>query len=150
MAGGRRGGARLMQVSVIIPVRNAAATIAAKPQMLTPDRNLALSPGHVPKLGSPCSGIEWNVQASLPSCTSNARTSPEPPGPLPSWTWLPMMIRFLYMIGGDDDPVVTKGYDSKILDAAQLFPDGIGMVYGHMANASFSRAVAPTSRSESW
>jgi glycosyltransferase involved in cell wall biosynthesis len=50
----------------------------------------------------------------------------------------------VYMIGGDDDPVVTQGYDSKILDAEQLFPDGIGMVYGHMSNASFSSIMCPT------
>lgn len=52
----------------------------------------------------------------------------------------------VYMIGGDDDPVVTQGYDSKILDAAQLFPDGIGMVYGHMSNASFSSIMCPTKK----
>jgi hypothetical protein len=50
----------------------------------------------------------------------------------------------VYMIGGDDDPVVTQGYDSKILDAGTLFPDGIGMVYGHMSNASFSSIMCPT------
>ncbi len=52
----------------------------------------------------------------------------------------------VYMIGGDDDPVVTQGYDAKILDAAQLFPDGIGMVYGHMSNASFSSIMCPTAK----
>jgi len=52
----------------------------------------------------------------------------------------------VYMIGGDDDPVVTQGYDSKILEAAQLFPDGIGMVYGHMSNASFSSIMCPTAK----
>jgi len=50
----------------------------------------------------------------------------------------------IYMIGGDDDPVVTPGYDSKIIEAAKLFPDGIGMVYGHMSNASFSSIMCPT------
>lgn len=50
----------------------------------------------------------------------------------------------IYLAGADDDPYTTPGYDTKILEAAKRFPDGIGMVYGHMANASFSRAVAPT------
>jgi hypothetical protein len=51
----------------------------------------------------------------------------------------------LYLVAADDDPYVTPGYDQKLLDAAARFPDGIGMVYGHMANASFSGVVAPTS-----
>ena len=51
-----------------------------------------------------------------------------------------------YVAVGDDDPIATEGYDEKILEAASLFPDGIGMVYGHMANLSFSGVVAPTRR----
>jgi len=50
----------------------------------------------------------------------------------------------VFLAGADDDPYTTEGYDSLILGAARRFPDSIGMVYGHMANASFSRAVAPT------
>lgn len=50
----------------------------------------------------------------------------------------------VYLVVGDDDPYVTEGYDVKILEAAKRFPDGIGMVYGHMANLSFSGSVAPT------
>jgi hypothetical protein len=50
----------------------------------------------------------------------------------------------VYLIAADDDPIVTPGYDTKILEAASLFPDGIGMVYGHMSNASFSSIMAPT------
>jgi hypothetical protein len=50
----------------------------------------------------------------------------------------------LYLVAADDDPYVTPGYDGRLLEAAQLFPEGIGMVYGHMANASFSGVVAPT------
>lgn len=49
-----------------------------------------------------------------------------------------------YVALGDDDPIATQGFDGKILKAAALFPDGIGMVYGHLANASFSGVVAPT------
>lgn len=50
----------------------------------------------------------------------------------------------LYLVAADDDPYVTPGYDQKLLEAAVRFPDGIGMVYGNMANASFSGVVAPT------
>jgi hypothetical protein len=50
----------------------------------------------------------------------------------------------VYLVAADDDPYVTPGYDAKVLEAAALFPDGIGMVYGHLANASFSCAVCPT------
>jgi hypothetical protein len=50
----------------------------------------------------------------------------------------------VYLVVGDDDPYVTPGYDTKIVEAAKRFPDGIGMVYGAMANLSFSGSVAPT------
>lgn len=50
----------------------------------------------------------------------------------------------VYLCAADDDPYVTPGYDTKILEAAKRFPDGIGMVYGHLANLSFSGVVAPT------
>lgn len=50
----------------------------------------------------------------------------------------------VYLVAADDDPYVTPGYDTKIIEAAKRFPDGIGMVYGHLANLSFSGAVAPT------
>ena len=50
----------------------------------------------------------------------------------------------VYMSAADDDPYVTPGYDKLILEAATVFPDGIGIVYGHMANASFPRVSAPT------
>jgi len=52
----------------------------------------------------------------------------------------------VYLVAADDDPYVTEGYDSLIIRAAERFPDGIGMVYGHLANLSFSGAVAPTAR----
>lgn len=50
----------------------------------------------------------------------------------------------VYLIAADDDPCVTEGFDQKILDAAALFPDGIGMVFGHPANASFSNFIGCT------
>ncbi len=52
----------------------------------------------------------------------------------------------VYKTAADDDPYVTPGYDAKILEAAKLFPDGIGTVYGHMANASFTGVSAPTAK----
>lgn len=52
----------------------------------------------------------------------------------------------LYLVAADDDPYTTPAYDERLLDAAQRFPDGVGMVYGHMANASFSGVVAPTAK----
>lgn len=50
----------------------------------------------------------------------------------------------VYLVAADDDPYTTAGYDTKIIEAAKRFPDGIGMIYGHLANLSFSGAVAPT------
>jgi hypothetical protein len=52
----------------------------------------------------------------------------------------------VYLVSADDAPEITPGFDAKILDIAAKFPDGIGMVYGHMANASFSSMVAPTAK----
>lgn len=43
----------------------------------------------------------------------------------------------VYMPCGDYTPIVTYGFDQKILETASLFPDGIGVVYSHMANGSF-------------
>jgi hypothetical protein len=50
----------------------------------------------------------------------------------------------VYSVAGDDDPYITPGYDNKILEAAKRFPDGIGMVYGHMANLSFTGSLSMT------
>jgi hypothetical protein len=50
----------------------------------------------------------------------------------------------VYLVAADDDPYVCAGYDTLILEAAKRFPDQIGIVYGHLANLSFSGAVAPT------
>jgi hypothetical protein len=32
---------------------------------------------------------------------------------------------------------VTPGFDERVLEAAEVFPDGIGVVYNHLANLSF-------------
>jgi hypothetical protein len=50
----------------------------------------------------------------------------------------------LYLVAADDDPYITPGYDTRLIEGASRFSDGIGMVYGHLANASFSGVVAPT------
>ncbi len=52
----------------------------------------------------------------------------------------------LYLMAADDDPYITPEYDAKMLEAAKLFPDGIGMVYGHLANLSFTCAVSCTAK----
>lgn len=39
---------------------------------------------------------------------------------------------------------VTPGFDEKILEAAALFPDGIGVVYNYLANYSFPGIQAVT------
>jgi hypothetical protein len=52
----------------------------------------------------------------------------------------------VYTVAADDDPYVTPGYDDRILDAAKRFPDGIGMVYGNMANLSFTGSLSMTSK----
>ncbi len=50
----------------------------------------------------------------------------------------------LYGIQGDYRPFLTPGFDQKMLDAAFVFPDGIGGVYTHMDNASFASTIAMT------
>jgi hypothetical protein len=43
----------------------------------------------------------------------------------------------VYLTMVDYAPHVTPGFDAKVLEAASLFPDNIGVVYNHLANASF-------------
>lgn len=50
----------------------------------------------------------------------------------------------VFAVGVDCAPIVTPGFDSIILDAASRFPDGIGCVYGEMANGSFPKLQAVT------
>lgn len=50
----------------------------------------------------------------------------------------------LYVCQGDYTACVTPGWDAKLLEAASLFADGIGLVYGEMANASFPHWLAAT------
>ncbi len=52
----------------------------------------------------------------------------------------------VYLAASDDDPYVTPNLDEKILAAANVFPDGIGAVYGRLANASFPGVIAYTAK----
>lgn len=52
----------------------------------------------------------------------------------------------VYMVMVDYVAHVTPGFDEKILEAASIFPDGIGVVYNHMANISFPFLNAPTAK----
>lgn len=52
----------------------------------------------------------------------------------------------VYMLHVDCVPVLTPGFDQKIIDAASLFEDGIGCVYTPMANASFPGSQCPTAK----
>lgn len=52
----------------------------------------------------------------------------------------------VYMPMCDDGPVMTPGFDTRVLDAANLFPDGIGVVFNHLENLSFTGIQAVTRR----
>lgn len=51
---------------------------------------------------------------------------------------------YLYMV--DYAPHITPGFDRKILDAAALFPDNIGVVYNYMVTSVFPAMNAVTHR----
>ncbi len=52
----------------------------------------------------------------------------------------------VYLMGVDCAPFLSPDWDQDILDAAAMFPDGIGCVYTSMANASFPGILAPTAK----
>lgn len=52
----------------------------------------------------------------------------------------------IYMMGHDCASIRTPGFDQIIVDAAGLFPDGIGCVYTPMANAAFPSMQAITAK----
>lgn len=62
------------------------------------------------------------------------------------WNRIAAVTADVYAYHADDDPYTTPGYDQKILDAAARFPDGIGAVFGHLANMSFSCTYAATAK----
>lgn len=51
-----------------------------------------------------------------------------------------------YLTQADHTVMCTPGFDGRILEAAALFPDGIGAVHNYMANLSFSYSEAITAR----
>lgn len=52
----------------------------------------------------------------------------------------------LYLLGVDTVPILTPGYDQILINGAHLFADGIGCVYGPMANSSFPTLQAITAK----
>jgi hypothetical protein len=52
----------------------------------------------------------------------------------------------VYLVMVDYAPHITAGFDQKIVDAAASFPDGIGVVYNHLANDAFPQINAVTHR----
>lgn len=52
----------------------------------------------------------------------------------------------VYLVAVDHTGIHTKGFDRIILEAAALFPDGIGVVCTPMANASFPFLQAVTAK----
>lgn len=50
----------------------------------------------------------------------------------------------VYLHMADYAPFVTKDFDQKVLEAAGLFPDNIGVVYSRLANMSFPAAEGVT------
>ncbi len=50
----------------------------------------------------------------------------------------------VYMVMVDYAPCYTPGFDAKILEAAQVYPDGYAVILNHLANMSFSQLNAVT------
>jgi hypothetical protein len=59
---------------------------------------------------------------------------------------LPVAPADVYLVMVDYRPHITPGFDQKILDAASIFPDGIGIIYNHMSNLLFPEINAVTHR----
>ena len=52
----------------------------------------------------------------------------------------------VYLAMVDYCPHITPKFDQKIIDASHIFPDGIGVIYNHLANASFPTINAVTDK----
>lgn len=50
----------------------------------------------------------------------------------------------IYMPMVDYAPVITKGFDAKVIEAASVYPDGYACVVGPLANLSFACVYAVT------
>lgn len=52
----------------------------------------------------------------------------------------------VYLAMVDESPIITKDFDAKILEAAQVYPDGYACVVGPLANLSFACLYAVTEK----
>ena len=52
----------------------------------------------------------------------------------------------IYLLGVDFVPILTPAFDQVIINAARIYPDGIGCVYTPMCNASFPGLQAITAK----
>lgn len=52
----------------------------------------------------------------------------------------------VYLAAVDYAPIVTPGFDQKIIDAAEIWPDGIGVVYTNMCDELVPFLQAPTAK----
>lgn len=52
----------------------------------------------------------------------------------------------VYLHGADYAPILTPDFDAKILEAASIWPDGIGVVYTQMCDELVPMLQAPTAR----
>lgn len=52
----------------------------------------------------------------------------------------------VYVTMADEHPIITPGFDVKYLEGAEIFPDGLGWVYGECANASFPATMGVTAK----
>jgi hypothetical protein len=59
---------------------------------------------------------------------------------------LPVAPADVYLVMVDYRPHITPGFDNIILETASIFPDGIGVIYNHMANLMFPEINAVTHR----
>lgn len=50
----------------------------------------------------------------------------------------------VYMVHVDYAPQMTPGFDQRVLDAAEVYPDGYAIILGHLANLCFSSINAVT------
>lgn len=48
----------------------------------------------------------------------------------------------VYVTMADEHPIITPGFDVKMLEGAARLPDRLGWIYGHCANASFPASAA--------
>jgi len=89
---------------------------------------------------------DWTICAAIDDNLIAVNVLPREDTIAAKWNRVLSIPADVYSVAADDDPYVTPGYDAKILEAAARFPDGIGMVYGHLANLSFTGSLSATRR----